>query len=231
MLWLPGWAAPSAVWADVAAQFAPGGGSTCDFSVARVPGDHLELAASALSRVGAPAHVVGWSLGAMVALELARAEPELVTSLALVGATDRFVARDDRIGWSPRVLSRMRARLATEAGGVVGDLDRRMFGPAERARGEDERWLAARAAELQPVVALDAGLAYLETFEVDGGSIRVPTRLLHGRDDAVCPVAGAERLAHSLPHGTLTIWDDVGHAPFWTRPAAFAAWLGDCGAP
>jgi pimeloyl-[acyl-carrier protein] methyl ester esterase len=231
MLWLPGWAAPSAVWADVVEQFAPGSGSTCDFSVARVPGDHVELASSALARRTAPTTVVGWSLGAMVALELARAAPDLVSSLVLVGATDRFVARDDRIGWPPRILLRMRARLATDAGGVVGDLDRRMFCPAERVHGADERWLAARGAELQPVAALDAGLAYLEAFEVDGSSIRVPTWLLHGRDDTVCPVAGAERLAQSLPHATLTTWDDVGHAPFWTRPAAFAAWLGDCGAP
>jgi pimeloyl-[acyl-carrier protein] methyl ester esterase len=231
MLWLPGWAAPSAVWADVVALFAPGDGSACDFSDARVPGDHLELAANALARSGAPSTVLGWSLGAMVALELALAEPDLVSSLVLVGATDRFVARDDRIGWPPRILSRMRHRLATEAGGVVGELDRRMFAPAERAHGEDERWIAARGAELQPVAALDAGLAYLETFDVDGTSVRVPTSLLHGREDSVCPVAGAERLARSLPHGTLTIWDDVGHAPFWTRPSAFAAWLRDCEAP
>ncbi len=225
MLWLPGWSVPLTMWDGIVGPF---DSSTpfvaCDFSEATRPADHVELASRALDRVGAACVVVGWSLGAMVALELARARPDDIDALVLVAATDRFVAGEDRIGWPARVLARMRARLDDDAAAVIDELDRRMF--AANEGDEAAAWIETRQqASLLPFEALDSGLAYLAQVELDGTAVEARTRLLHGRDDVICPAAGAERLARSLPRGELTFWEGVGHVPFWTRPEAFSAWL------
>ena len=39
-----------------------------------------------------------------------------------------------------------------------------------------------------------------------------PSLILHGRRDAIVPVAQAIRLATALPHSTLSIWEEAGHA-------------------
>jgi pimeloyl-[acyl-carrier protein] methyl ester esterase len=99
-----------------------------------------------------------------------------------------------------------------------------MFSAAEQARGDDERWIAARSGA-QPVAALRAGLDYLRDFSIEPGSVPAPAFLLHGANDAICPLASAERLAAALPHARLTVVYGAGHAPFWTRPDRFRAWL------
>jgi proline iminopeptidase len=50
---------------------------------------------------------------------------------------------------------------------------------------------------------------------------RVPTLLLHGRSDRVCPPAGALALQQCLPHATLRWVDGAGHDP--AHPAMAAA--------
>src|SRR4051812_35819043 len=66
--------------------------------------------------------VVGWSLGAMRALEAAT-QIELA-GLVLVAATPQFVRRDGwRHGWPPRVLERMRARLAVDRDALLDEFE------------------------------------------------------------------------------------------------------------
>ncbi len=42
----------------------------------------------------------------------------------------------------------------------------------------------------------------------------IPTHIVHGRYDVVCPVRNAWRLFENMPHATLTIVPDAGHAAF-----------------
>ncbi|MBT9595474.1 MAG: alpha/beta fold hydrolase [Vitreoscilla sp.] len=53
---------------------------------------------------------------------------------------------------------------------------------------------------------------------------RVPTLLLHGRDDRVCRPEGALALHHRLPHSELRWVNGVGHDP--SHPAMVAAMVG-----
>jgi proline iminopeptidase len=50
---------------------------------------------------------------------------------------------------------------------------------------------------------------------------RVPTLLLHGSADRICPIAGARELLRVAPHATLRVVDGAGHDP--THPAMAAA--------
>lgn len=45
-------------------------------------------------------------------------------------------------------------------------------------------------------------------------AIRVPTLIVHGRQDAIITFRGAELSAAAIGHAQLIAYDDVGHAPF-----------------
>jgi pimeloyl-[acyl-carrier protein] methyl ester esterase len=161
--------------------------------------------------------LVGWSLGAMRALEAAT-QMELA-GLVLVAGTPQFVRRGQwRYGWPPRVLERMRERLATERDVLVEEFEAGLFAPDERR--------VPIPRERDPAV-LDEGLRYLADFSVLDrlDAIRCPVRLLHGGLDTVIPLAAAEHLAGALPDADLTVWDEAGHAPHLTQAARFREWL------
>jgi pimeloyl-[acyl-carrier protein] methyl ester esterase len=186
---LPGWSAAPAVWDGFGA------------SAAIEPGVEL----------------VGWSLGALRALELATQVD--VAGLVLVAATPQFVrAGAWRDGRPARMVERMRARLAEDPVALVAEFHASLFAPGETP--------VAIPAE-EDVSVLDEGLRYLERFSVLGRleEIRCPVRLLHGGRDAIVPLAAAEHLAATLPRADLTVWDEAGHAPQLTQPARFRAWL------
>src|SRR5688572_24581473 len=59
------------------------------------PYDLVSLATDVAARAPEKCSVVGWSLGAQVALAWARARPDEIERLVLVSATPCFVRRDD----------------------------------------------------------------------------------------------------------------------------------------
>jgi len=163
------------------------------------------------------AEVVGWSLGAMHALEAAtRIE---LAGLVLVAATPQFVRRDGwRHGWPPRVLERMRGRLQEDPAALLDEFEAGLFAPGEEPVPLPRERDAA---------TLDEGLRYLETFSVLDRLATIPcrVRLLHGARDTVVPLAAAEHLAAALPDADLTVWEEAGHAPHLTQPDRFREWL------
>ena len=75
-----------------------------------------ELARAVSPHVPNGAAVLGWSLGGMVALELARSRPGDLAALVLVATTPCFLAREDwPAGMNPNVLDGF-------AAGLAGDL-------------------------------------------------------------------------------------------------------------
>ena len=186
---LPGWGASPAVWEPFGAS---------------VP-------------IGPGVEIVGWSLGAMHALEAAMTID--VAGLVLVAGTPQFVRRGEwELGWSPRILRRM-----------LDVLDDRPEPAPRRLRGSDVG--PRRAASGDPArdrpATLAAGLRYLDEASLLDrlDDVRCPVRLLHGGADRLIPVAAAETLAAALPHADLTVWEEAGHAPHLTQPDRFRAWL------
>lgn len=54
------------------------------------------------------------------------------------------------------------------------------------------------------------------------GEIRQPTLLLHGRNDAITPLAMSEEMARRIPNAKLVVFDDAGHVPVITRAGQVA---------
>lgn len=170
--------------------------------------------------------VVGWSLGAMLALDLAVRYPHKVSRLALIGATPRFVCGSDwqsglpqdtvsafRLGYaqSPRQTLRRFQALQT-----LGDSARRSLLPKLEACGE------LGDSENS---ALTDGLTVLAQTDLRAAvsTIQQPVQLIHGEGDALMPVDAAHYLCGAIPHARLDILEGCGHAPHLSRTVQCAA--------
>jgi len=152
-----------------------------------------EAARDAAAVLSAPAHVVGASLGAAVALELALVEPEKVRSLTLVTP---FVAADARLDAVCESWTRLAAEVppASLAGALLPWLFSSGFLADPDVRGRVGRGLATTLARV-PAATLARVLAGLRawsgTRRADLGRIRVPTLVVVAGGDLLTPDAGA----------------------------------------
>ncbi|MEE2675146.1 MAG: alpha/beta fold hydrolase [Myxococcota bacterium] len=160
----------------------------------------------------APAHVIGASLGAAVALELALSHPDRVRSLSLITP---FLEASPRLA----AVSEAWVRLAGEASPdtLAAFLAPWLFGEKmladEKARARTLRGLASSVPR-SPAVTLArtrAGLvAWSGSRGPDLGEIRVPTLVLLAGDDLLTPNGAA--VAAAIPEAKCESIEGCGHA-------------------
>jgi pimeloyl-[acyl-carrier protein] methyl ester esterase len=197
------------------------GGSSAPgpFGLAELAGDLATLLdALRLER----AALVGWSLGAQVALAALPRLEGRISALVLLSATPRFTAAE---GWTSGLPARsvevLAQRVRRDTGRAVSRFFDGMFAdgeldPAARAR------LAALRAGLAPP-STEAALAGLEILSREDlrpllAATRVPSLVVHGELDPICPVAAGRVLAAAIPGAELHVVEGAGHAPFLSRP-------------
>ena len=201
-----------------------------------------DLARAVSPHVPNGAAVLGWSLGGMVALELARSRPGDLAALVLIATTPCFLARDDwPTGMNPGVLDGF-------AAGLAGDYRRTLTNfLALQTWGDENASQALRSlranldshGEPDPQ-ALTAGLGILRTADLRDAlaAITVPTLVIAGEHDRITPVAAGRELASRLPSARFVEVPKAGHAPFLSHPEtvrreveSFLAFLAPSSAP
>lgn len=171
--------------------------------------------------------IVGWSIGAQVALAIAARFPDKVSRLALVAATPSFVQRE---AW-PHAMPP--AMLADFAAGIAADAEAmlpRFVGGFNRGDAQAKTVTSEllRLADPRPAAeVLATGLHWLRDVDLrdEISAISVPVLLLHGTADPLMPLATAEWLAARLPAARIAPFTDCAHAPFMSQPEAFLAEL------
>jgi pimeloyl-ACP methyl ester carboxylesterase len=180
-----------------------------------------ELAADAvqvLDEAGvAEAHVVGTSLGGMIAQELALTYPERVAKLVLACTTPG----GPRAHPMPQptvdlMLARASLREFTEnalAPADRPDLVERILVHRERTAQGFEAWSAQAAA--------GAGFDASERL----GELAAPTLVQHGDGDLVVDPRNAQLLVELIPDARLSVYEGGGHLFFWQEPERFVGEL------
>jgi pimeloyl-[acyl-carrier protein] methyl ester esterase len=178
----------------------------------------------------APGQVLlgGWSLGGMVALDLAARPDTPVDRLLLLATTPRFTSAS---GWPfglPAAQVRaLRRNLERRFEATLGDFFALTFADGEAGA---DRLRAIRSFAVRPGGLPDraAAAALLELLAMQDQravlpAVVCPALVLHGTLDRVTPVGAGRALAGALPHGRLHEIAGAGHAPHWTRPGEVAA--------
>ena len=174
------------------------------FSIADLADD----AAGLLDHLGLErAHVLGLSMGGMVAQELALRHPERVRTLTLAGT---FAGGESALGTYPpavQAIARPLLRGGSPPAALAGLV-------AQQAR----QWGVARdESALRTVLAQLAAVGGHDTL-ARLGQVATPTLVLHGERDPAVPVANARILADAIPGARLEVLPGAGHIPFWQQP-------------
>ena len=184
-----------------------------------------DSAAMLIDRLGGSAHVVGLSMGGMIALQLALRHPECVRSLSLVDTSPAFgLDGTDPAAWRA-------ARLAPlEAGAQISEFAepvlRGVMGPNPDPAAVD----AAVASMLRvPISGLMQTIAALPDHDVRDrlSTINAPTLVVVGELDEETPPAYSEALVAGIPGARLEVIPGVGHLTPFEAPAALSRLLRD----
>jgi pimeloyl-[acyl-carrier protein] methyl ester esterase len=184
------------------------------------------LAAMADQLPESPAIIVGWSLGGIIAMQLALHYPQKVAGLALVSTTPCFCQRD---GWphgaDDELFSAFEEGVKSNSAKTMSRFFALMLHGDEISRSDYNR-IAREAidkgSEITPKT-LQKGLEHLAHTDLRSQltAIQQPALILHGNEDAIVPVAAGTFLAEHLPHAESHLFDTCGHAPFLTQSRAF----------
>lgn len=226
---LHGLGSSSADWPEQRAALEPGyrviavdlpghGGSPLPRGALTIESMAADVAALLAHLAAGPAHVVGLSLGACVALRLALEAPGRVRSLTLVNA----FARVQPAG--PADVARLAMRLAllgtAPMDTVAAHVARQLFPwPEQRALYAS----AVSSLAATPRRAYFAAMRALARFDARGqaAAIRQPTLLVTGDRDTSVPLAAKLALAAAIPRARLLVVPASGHATPHDQPEAF----------
>jgi len=189
------------------------------YSTARMAADALAV----LDDAGVErAHVVGTSLGGMVAQELAMGSPERVETLVLASTTpggddgfpmprrsvelfSEFAANPSTKNLRRIVENSVSARTVAQRSELVDEIFRYRL----EHRPQLDGWLAQAA----------AGRTFSAMSELP--RLTMPVLVIHGMDDNVVDHRNAGLLARAIPNSHLVLLADAGHLCFWEDPVRF----------
>jgi len=170
--------------------------------------------------------LVGWSLGGLLAMQAALANPTRLRGLILIAATPCFSRREHwPHGVAPALVEQMAADLVSQPEQVLNRFLALEVHGSEHAAA-DLRLLKKDAFchGLPAPEALRAGLAALRETDLTSrlGQLDLPVMLIGGRRDRLVPFAALEACAKALPNAHLVRIPGAAHAPFLTDPEAVA---------
>ncbi|WP_229054591.1 alpha/beta hydrolase [Aeromicrobium sp. Leaf350] len=185
--------------------------------------DLADDAAALLTALGRDSvHVMGISMGGMVAQELALRHPERVRSVVLGCTTAGGPGAFDAPGPTRMVeaISTRDPEVATRVGFEVN-----VSAEFASRPGELERFRETSLSRRVPVAVVRAqSIAALHHDAAARlGELSIPAAVIHGEEDQMILVSEGERLVELVPGAEREIWPGVGHLFWWERPAETAA--------
>lgn len=166
------------------------------------------------------AHIVGASMGGVIAQILGVREPDRVRSLTLACTACQHHA------WRRELLEEWRDAVA--AGGMSAlsdDALRWLIGPRLRKRVGVWLNLLARIVLQSPpepfIAQVDGILAMSDDMRFELEGVQAPTLVITGSQDSLTPVGDAEEIHELIPHSELVVLGGAAHGLMVEAPNAF----------
>jgi pimeloyl-ACP methyl ester carboxylesterase len=179
-------------------------------------------AAAVAEAAGIPLAVLGWSMGASVAAELALARPELVSGLILCcGSADHRRVAGDRPDLFRAILDR-----SAPLQGPAAALTEALLPASERGspafrRAFRETLEASFSAHAEGIRGQQAALTECPSLEGRLASFTMPVLVVEGSEDRLIPPGEGEILAGGIPGALLRILSG-GHGLVYEAPGELA---------
>lgn len=185
------------------------------------------LAAEVLAHAPPRFAMAGLSMGGILAMEIVAQAPERVERLALMDTNPRAELPEVKAGRAPQIEAARQGHLR--------EVMRDEMKPNYLADGPGKQTVLDlcmdMAKDLGPQAFVNQSLALRDRpdQQVTLRRVDVPTLILCGAEDRLCPVERHELMHALIPGSTLTIIDGAGHLPVLEQPkettAALARWL------
>ena len=176
--------------------------------------------------------VLGFSLGGMVALQIAQDRPSIFRRLILVGTAPR--GGEDIMHLEKPSLARHFADPTLQGYSILTKI---FFAPTESSQAAGEAFvgrlmqMAQRREDRDPPSGPEVAAAQVAAFRdwerftgerfADLKGIRQPTLVVNGVHDEMIPVSNSFRLVEHLPNAVLLVYPDSGHGSLFQFHESF----------
>jgi len=173
--------------------------------------------------------VLGFSLGGMVAQQMALDRPSIFRRMILVGTAPR--GGDDIMHLEKPSLSRFLQDPKIKGYAILQKI---FFAPTASSQAAGEAFvnrLLARREDREPVSGPEVAQAQITAFRdwekftgkrfADLTAIRQPTLVVNGIHDEMIPISNSYRLAENLPNAVLLAYPDSGHGSLFQFHESF----------
>jgi pimeloyl-ACP methyl ester carboxylesterase len=173
-------------------------------------------------------HVLGISMGGMIAQELTLAHPERVRSLTLGctycgGPRARQMSGED----AKLLFEAMSSGEQERVFRAMWELNLSPTFRAEESRYADFTAMAAALPARRQTIQLQIQAIVAHDTSAQLGAIEVPTQIVHGDLDRILPVDNGRDIDARMPSARLEILEGVGHMFWWEQPERAAELVRD----
>ena len=186
------------------------------------------MAEEVLERAPQNAIWLGWSLGGLVASQIAVTHPTRVQALVTVASSPCFSAREGWPGIKPEVLAGFQQQLSDDFQRTVERFLALQTMGTDTAR-QDARLLKSTVLSLPmpDVSVLNGGLEMLKTVDLRAplAALAMPHLRIYGYLDGLVPRKIVPLLDALWPDSESLVIPKAAHAPFVSHPAEFCAAL------
>ena len=231
---LHGWGLNAEVWHCISEELAshftlhlvdlPGFGRSRGFGAMSLD----EMARQVLDAAPQNAIWLGWSLGGLVASQIALSQPERVKALVTVASSPCFSAQEAWPGIKPDVLASFQQQLSEDFQRTVERFLALQTMGTETAR-QDARTLKQTVLSLPmpEVEVLNGGLEILKTVDLREplAALAMPHLRIYGYLDGLVPRKVVPLLDALWPESESQVIAKAAHAPFISHPAEFCSAL------
>jgi len=181
-----------------------------------------------LSALPSRFHLLGWSLGGLIATQMALSHPERLLSLNTVASSPHFVQNGDWAGIKPDILEQFQQQLDSNFKKTI-----ERFLAIQAMGSEDAREQVKQVKQLiftKPIPdasVLKQSLSILQTADLRQQlpSIEVPFNRFYGRLDSLVPERAIDDISALVPRSQAVVFHKSSHAPFISEPERFVSEL------